>query len=146
MAIAHLVSQKTQEVHFQNKLTQNGQVQLESTFNFNVRFADDGKRCVARVRQIIKDKQNSDQLNLMVDLVGAFACEGGDTDDGKKAIHAQCYDQLFPYIQSVVQTLMQASGIPGFQLRKAIINTDNVQVGKAQPAPQAQPKQQFPIV
>jgi hypothetical protein len=41
---------------------------------------------------------------------------------------------------------MQASGIPGFQLRKAVINPENVRLGTNPPAPEEPPKPQFPIV
>lgn len=148
MAIAHLVTQKVQEVHFVNKLQQQGQIQLETSFTFNVNFAKDGKRCIARIYQSIKDKEGGEQVFVSVDLVGAFSCDGITDEAAKKLVHAQCYDQLFPYVQSTVQNLMTASGIPGFQLRKAVINTDNVQVGKNPDLPrepQAQ-KPQFPIV
>jgi preprotein translocase subunit SecB len=145
MAIAHLVTQKVQEVHFTNKLTKQGQIQLDASFTFHVNFAKDGERCIAKVYQSIKDKENSDQLFVSVDIIGAFACKDVVTEEDKKQIHAQCYDQLFPYIQSTVQSLMQASGIPGFQLRKAVIDPANVQVG--QPPHAAEPeKPQFPIV
>ncbi|MCD7829675.1 MAG: protein-export chaperone SecB [Clostridiales bacterium] len=147
MAIAHLVSQKVQEVHFVNKLTKQGQIQLDSSFTFNVNFAKDGKRCIAKVYQSIKDKNGGDELFVSVDLIGAFSCQGIDSDEDKKQVHAQCYDQLFPYIQSTVQNLMQASGIPGFQLRKAVINADNVQVAQQPPRQEEEPpKPQFPIV
>jgi preprotein translocase subunit SecB len=84
-----------------------------------------------------------------VDVIGAFSCDGIEGDEDKKQVHAQCYDQLFPYMQTVIQNLMQASGIPGFQLRKAVINPENVRVGSApaaeeQPAEPSQPR--FPIV
>ncbi|MCQ2441631.1 MAG: protein-export chaperone SecB [Oscillospiraceae bacterium] len=148
MAIAHLVTQKVEEVHFVNKLQQQGQIQLETSFTFNVNFAKDGKRCIARIYQSVKDNKGGEQLFASLDLVGAFACEGVETEEDKKIVHAQCYDQLFPYVQSTIQNLMQASGIPGFQLRKAIINTDHVQVGQPpEQQPQQEPeKPQFPIV
>lgn len=144
MAIAHLVSQKVQEVHFINKLEQSGQIKLQSGFNFNVNFANDGKRCIAHIYQSIKDPDGGEKLFVSVDMIGAFSCQGVETDEDKKQVHAQCYDQLFPYVQSTTNSLMAASGIPGFQLRKATINTDHVQVGK-KPGQQP-PKQTLPIV
>ena len=149
MAIAHLVTQKVQEVHFTNKLTEQGQIQLDSNFTFNVNFAKDGKRCIARIYQSVKDKNDGEKLFASVDVVGAFSCDGISGDEDKKQVHVQCYDQLFPYVQSIMQTLMQSSGIPGFQLRKAVINPENVRVGNGpqQPQqPQEPPKPQFPIV
>lgn len=147
MAIAHLVTQKVEEVHFLNKLQQQGQIQLESSFTFNVNFAKDGKRCIARIYQSVKDNQGGEQLFASADLVGAFACEGVNSEEDKKLVHTQCYDQLFPYVQTTIQNLMHASGLPGFQLRKAVINAERVQVGqKPEEAPQEPPKPQFPIV
>ena len=150
MAIAHLVTQKVQEVHFTNKLTQQGQIQLDSNFTFRVNFAKDGKRCIAHIYQSVKDKEDGEKLFASVDVIGAFACDGIEGDEDKKQVHAQCYDQLFPYMQTTIQNLMQASGIPGFQLRKAVINPENVQVGNApapeQPPQEEQPEPMFPIV
>lgn len=149
MAIAHLITQKVQEVHFVNKLTQQGQIQLDSSFTFNVNFSKDGKRCVAHIYQSVKDKADGEQLFASVDMIGAFACEDVTDDESKKQVHAQCYDQLFPYVQSTLQGLMQSSGIPAFQLRKAVIKTDSVQVGRGQPPREGgaeQSKPQFPIV
>lgn len=146
MAIAHLVSQKVQEVHFVNKLKQSGQVQLQSGFNFNVNFSKDGKRCIARLYQSIKDPNGGEELFISVDLIGAFACENVETDEDKKLVHTQCYDQLFPYMQSTVTNLMTASGIPGFQLRKAKMNAENVQVGQNPNKPEPPKKPTLPIV
>lgn len=145
MAIAHLISQKVEEVHFSNKLNQQGQVQLQATYTFNVNLSKDGQRCVARIYQSVKDKANSDVLFCSVDMVGAFACSGVETEEDRKVIHTQCYDQLFPYVQFTVNHLMAASGIPSFQLRKSPMNADQVQVGQKPPV-QEEPSKQFPIV
>lgn len=130
MANAHLMSQKVQEVHFVNKLEKSGQIQLQSGFNFNVNFSKDGQRCVARIYQSIKDQDGGEIIFLSAELVGAFTCDGVVTDEDKKQVHTQCYDQLFPYVQNTVTTLMNASGIPGFQLRKAVMDADRVVVGQ----------------
>lgn len=143
MATVQLMQHRINEFHFTNKITEQGQIRMNTSFSFNVNFLQDNSRCVAHVRQIIKDEE--DKLNLAVGMSGVFECGGVDTDEAKKAVHAQCYDQLFPYIQSTISTLMQTAGIPGFMLRKAVINSDNVQIG-TNANRNAQPKQQFPIV
>ncbi len=145
MATVQLIQQRVNEFHFTNKITQQGQIKLNTTFTFNVNFLQDNTRCVAHIRQIIKSED--DQLNLAVGMSGVFTCEDVDTDEEKKNVHGQCYDQMFPYIQSTIQTLMQTAGIPGFMLRKAVIDTNAVQVGRSNngQTPSA-PKQQFPIV
>lgn len=146
MATVQLTQQRVNEFHFTNKISQPGKIQIKTSFSFNVNFVKDNSRCVAIVRQLIRDEQ--DQLNLAVGMSGVFNCEGVVTDDDKKAVHTLCYDQLFPYIQATVTSLMQTAGIPGFMLRKAEINANNVQVGAnlAEAQAKAAPKKQFPIV
>ena len=107
MAIAHLVTQKVQEVHFTNKLTEQGQIQLDSSFTFHVNFAKDGKRCIAHIYQSVKDKEGGEKLFASVDVLGAFSCEGIEGDEDKKQVHAQCYDQLFPYMQTFIHALIE---------------------------------------
>ncbi|MCQ2441778.1 MAG: protein-export chaperone SecB [Oscillospiraceae bacterium] len=142
MATAQLTQQRVNEYHFTNKINQPGQIKMNTTFSFNVNFVQNNSRCVAVIRQVIRDE--NDQINLKVGMSGVFNCEGVVTDEDKKSIHAQCYDQMFPYIQSTVTSLMQVAGIPGFMLRKATINSDNVQLAAANT--NAAPKKQFPIV
>lgn len=146
MANAHLINQKLQEVHFHNKLDGSGQVQLKSGFNVNVNFTKEGNRCIARLYQSLKGGED-EKLFLSVDVVGVFDCEGIVTDDDKKEIHIQCYDQLFPYVQSTFSTLLSSSGINGFQLRKAQMTPDKIQTGQNPGFPTQQPpKQTLPIV
>lgn len=153
MAIARLVSQKIQEVHFVNKIRpqpkkpdgSQPQLKLVSSFNFSLNFSKDNKQCVAKFYQSVKDSENGEQLFVSVDALGAFACSDVNNDEDKKQIHVQCYDQLFPYVQSTVQNLMQSSGFAGFQLRKAVINPENVVLNRGD-APQQPQKPQFPIV
>lgn len=145
MASAQLTQQRVNEFHFTNKISQPGQLKMKTSFSFNVNFVKDNSRCVAIVRQIIRDDE--DKINLAVGLSGVFECQGVASDEDKKAIHTQCYDQLFPYIQATVTSLMQTAGIPGFMLRKANMDASNIQVGAPTVGakPEA-PKKQFPIV
>ena len=116
MANATLMSQKVQEIHLINKLEQSGQIQLDSSFSLNVSFMSDGSRCVGKLQQTLRDN-----------------CTGATTDEVKRQVHGEVYDQLFPFMQSQCASLAAASGVPGLMLRKVPINPDNITVNKGGP-------------
>ena len=132
MANATLVSQKVQEIHLSNKLEQAGQIQLDSSFSLNVSFANDGTRCVGKLTQTLRDKEFAGgKFTMSVELVGIFNCTGAVTDEVKRQVHGEVYDQLFPYMQSEVSHLCTASGMNGLVLRKAKIDPSQVVFNKA---------------
>ena len=131
MANATLVSQKVQEIHLSNKLEQAGQIQLDSSFSLNVSFANDGTRCVGKLTQTLRDKEFAGgKFTMSVELVGIFNCTGAVTDEVKRQVHGEVYDQHFPYMQSQCANLAAASGIPGLMLRKVPIDPNNIAINK----------------
>ena len=132
MANATLVSQKVQEIHLSNKLDQSGQIQLDSSFSLNVSFSPDGTRAVGKLTQTLRDKEFvGGKFTLSVELAGIFNCSGATTDEVKRQVHLEVYDQLFPYMQSQCATLTASSGLPGLMLRKAEIDPGSVAINKA---------------
>lgn len=136
MANATLINQKVQEIHLVNKLEQSGQIQLDSSFSLNVSFSPDGTRCVGKLQQTLRDKEFAGgKFTMTVEMVGAFNCSGAVTDEVKRQIHTEVYDQLFPFMQSQCANLSAASGVPGLMLRKVTIDPDSIAVNKAGGAP-----------
>lgn len=132
MANATLVNQKIQEIHLVNKLEKPGQIQLDSSFSLNVNFAPDGSRCLGKLQQTLRDKEFAGgQFTLTVELVGVFSCTGATSDEVKRQVHGEVYDQLFPYMQAQCASLAASSGIPGLMLRKAVIDPSTIAVNKA---------------
>ena len=131
MANAALLSQKVQELHMSNKLDKPGQIQMDSSFSLNVNFSPDGTRCVGRLTQSLRDKEFvGGKFNLNVELVGVFSCTGATEDEVKRQIHAEVYDQLFPYMQSQCASLAASSGLPGLMIRKVEIDPNSISVNK----------------
>ena len=132
MANATLVNQKIQEIHLVNKLEKPGQIQLDSSFSLNVNFAPDGSRCLGKLQQTLRDKEFAGgQFTLTLELVGVFNCTGATSDEVKRQVHGEVYDQLFPYMQAQCASLAASSGIPGLMLRKAVIDPNAIAVNKA---------------
>ena len=125
MANATLMSQKVQEIHL---------IKLDSSFSLNVSFMSDGSRCVGKLQQTLRDKEFAGgKFTMTVVLVGIFNCTGATTDEVKRQVHGEVYDQLFPFMQSQCASLAAASGVPGLMLRKVPINPDNITVNKGGP-------------
>ena len=114
-----------------NKLDKPGQIQMDSSFSLNVNFSPDGTRCVGRLTQSLRDKEFiGGKFNLNVELVGVFSCTGATEDEVKRQIHAEVYDQLFPYMQSQCANLAASSGLPGLMIRKVEIDPNSISVNK----------------
>ena len=133
MPTATLMNQTVREIHFNNDLERKHGTnrQLGSSFSFQVNYSPDGERCVAKLYHSLKDKEDEKLFFLSVEMLGVFKCEGVETEEDKKEIHTQCYDQLFPYMQSEVSHLCTASGMNGLVLRKAKIDPSQVVFNKA---------------
>jgi preprotein translocase subunit SecB len=137
MVTAELMATQVVEVHFFNRIRQGSQIQLTSSFSFNVKYAPDGSQGVATLYQSLKDNLDGEQFFCSVEMRGIFQITGDLTDQAKREVHAQCYDELFPYVQRQVKELCAGSGIPNMMLRKSKINPENVAVQN--PVPEEQP-------
>lgn len=130
MVTVNLVTQRVREVHFINHISKNGQIQLSSSFNFKVNYAADNSKCTATLYQSVQMKDDPDTLFISAEITGIFNLQGIVDDETKKDAHVQCYDQLFPYLQSTVAQLATASGMPGFQLKKNVMKRESITFGK----------------
>ena len=128
MPNATLLNQKVREIHFNNDIERKhgNNRQLGSSFSFQVNYSPDGERCVAKLYHSLKDKEDEKLFFLSVEILGVFQCEGVETEEDKKIVHTQCYDQLFPYMQTQVSQLCTASGMNNLVLKKAKITPDQV--------------------
>ncbi|MCD7802212.1 MAG: protein-export chaperone SecB [Clostridiales bacterium] len=130
MATVTLLQQRTRELHLRNDVKKQGQLQLKSNFNFNVKFAANNQNCVATLYQSFEDKSGEEAISVSVTLEGLFSCQGVMSDEDKKSVHLQAYDALFPYLQSVVGQLFGSTGFAGFMLKKVPLDEGRVVVAQ----------------
>ncbi|MCD8384383.1 MAG: protein-export chaperone SecB [Clostridiales bacterium] len=131
MATVTLLQQRTRELHLRNDIKKQGQLQLRSNFNFNVKFASNNQNCVATLYQSFEDKSGEETLSVSVTLEGLFSCQGVAGDEDKKAVHVQAYDALFPYLQSTVGQLFSSTGFPGFMVKKIPLDEQKVVISQS---------------
>lgn len=126
MVNVNLVNQRLREVHFVNHVDKSGQIQLTSSFNFHVDYSPDNTKCVARLYQSAKMKEDEDKLFVSAEIEGVFLLEGVVDEESKREAHVLCYNYLFPYLQSAVHQLSAASGMPGFLLKKNPMRRESI--------------------
>ena len=144
MVTVNLVSQRLREVHFVNRVDKSGQIQLTSSFNFHVDYSPDNTRCVAKLYQSAQMKEDADKLFISGEIEGVFTLEGAVDEESKREAHVQCYNYLFPYLQTAVAQLAASSGMPGFLLKKNPMRREGVVF--AQKEKPQQPPMTLPIV
>ena len=76
-------------------------------------------------------------------IVGIFSLQGVVDEETKRDAHVQCYDQLFPFLQSTVNQLATASGLPGFLLKKNPMKRENIAFSQKK---KEEPPMTLPIV
>ena len=132
MAELNMLSYKLQDLQFFNKLETAGQIQLENNFSFSVNYNQDNTRCMAKLYQCVKDKTDSPdhRFFVSVELVGIFEVTGALTDEDKRDFHVMCYQQLFPYGETLVKQVCSAGGMPGFVLLRQRMSRDNVAINR----------------
>ena len=133
MAQLSILTYKLQDLQYFNKLNTPGQVQMENNFSFSVNYNQDNTRCMAKLYQCVKDKTDSPDHLFFVsaEIVGIFEVIGSVTDEDKRDFHIQCYNQLFPYIETQVRQVCAAGGMPGFLLPRQKMTRENVVINQA---------------
>ena len=132
MAELNMISYKLQDLQFFNKLDTPGQIQLENNFSFSVNYNQDNTRCMAKLYQCVKDKTDTPdhRFFVSVEVLGFFEVSGELTDEDKRDFHVMCYQQLFPYGETLVRQVCAAGGMPNFQLVRQRMTRDNVVVNR----------------
>lgn len=132
MAELNMISYKLQDLQFFNKLDKPGQVKLTNNFSYSVDYNRENTRCVGKLYQCVKDQSSDGNHKFFVslELVGVFALSGAVTDEDKKDIHVQTYQQLFPYMEVLAKQVCAAGGMPNFVLLRQKMDRNTVAINK----------------
>lgn len=135
MAELNMLSYKLQDLQFFNKLDKPGQIQLENNFSFSVNYNQDSTRCMAKLYQCVKDKTDGPDHKFFIslELAGIFEITGYVTDEDKKDFHVRCYQQLFPYAETIARQTCASGGMPNFLLLRQKMNRDSVMLNRPNP-------------
>lgn len=108
MKIADLKAVKTKKIDFVNTVKNGTKLELNHKYSYNVGYSQNNI-CEGEFLAEIKAKGYEDTFHIIVTVVGIFQFKPGTT---KETIHIETYNELFPYVRSLVTTLTSNSGIP----------------------------------
>lgn len=106
------------QIHSSISIPEEGSIEIENKFSLNVKFDSQHKKCISTLETKSTCNMHEDWFSVLLRIVGIFSFDRIDSDEDLKHIHAESYDMLFPYAQSMMSELTTKSGIPPLMLEK----------------------------
>ena len=131
MANADLASYRIRKIDLENNIEKNGQVKINNTFSFSVKFmanptTGEQVNAIATLTEIVKSDPD---FSFTVTIDGVFKLADTFTEEDKREVHEICYDMLFPYAAMIVSNIVGSCGMPGLLLKKIPIKKDSIRFG-----------------
>ena len=131
MARADLASYRIRKIDLENNIERNGQVKINNTFSFSVKFlanpsTGEQVNAVATLTEIVKSDTD---FSFTLTIEGMFKLADTFTEEDKREVHEICYDMLFPYAGQLVSNLVGSCGMPGLVLKKIPIKKESIRFG-----------------
>ena len=128
--MVHLISSRAVEMSLINRVTEAKEINVETTHNFSVNYADNNINCRATLQIGLIAQGNPDALTIACTVEGEFLTTEIKSDDDKKQVHVECYRSLFPYAQSLISRICLEGGMPPYYFPQMEMTTDNVIINK----------------
>lgn len=116
-------------MEFVNELKGAGKLELKNELKYNVKYSEQEHKCMGQCRFKVHHSERPDLFSIEVEARGFF--EYAESSD-KKEIHSETYNQLFPYIRSLISTITVNCGMPPVVIPKIEIDSGNVVVHEEQ--------------
>ena len=117
---------KINTLQIENKAQNGTELKLQNQVKYNVNYMDDDKRCIGMLEFALRDA-NMNPFELKLEAVAEFTY---GAEDDKADIHTDSFDQLFPFIRQIVNTVTSFTGMPGLFIPIIKLNRDTVQVNE----------------
>lgn len=126
MTFAYMTTQRMTDCKLITHKYSDGEIELDFSRNFDVRYQNDNNQAVAVLEYNILSKKNPDELTINVAYEGVFDCVNVDSDEDKITAHIQMHNQLFPYLQSYIANCTLLAGLNPLMLKLEIILPEHV--------------------
>ena len=103
-------------------------IEVETHFSLTVDFDENKESCSAAFDVSTVCKEHPDRFSISVQALGFFKCDKPETDADKKNMHAEAYDILFPYMQSMIADLTTKAGTPPLMLKMVDIDFSAIKI------------------
>lgn len=124
--MVELKGYKVNSIDFENKVQNGTQLKLQNQVKYNVNYIDAEKKCLGILEFRVTDA-DMNPFEIKIEMIAEFTY--GDEDE-KADIHVTSFDQMFPFLRQVVNTLTSMSGMPGLMIPIMKLNRNTVSVGK----------------
>lgn len=124
--MVELKGYKVASINFQNEVANGTQLKLQNQVKYNVNYIESESRCVGILDFRVADA-DLQPFEIKIKMVAEFVYS---EKDEKPDIHTGSFDQLFPFLRQVINTVTSMSGMPGLLIPLMKLNKSTVTVGK----------------
>lgn len=124
--MVELKGYKVASINFQNEVANGTQLKLQNQVKYNVNYIESENRCVGILDFRVADA-DLQPFEIKIKMVAEFVYS---EKDEKPDIHTDSFDQLFPFLRQVINTVTSMSGMPGLLIPLMKLNKSTVTVGK----------------
>lgn len=116
---------KVNNIEFENTVANGTQLKLQNQVKYNVNYMDGDNRCVGILNFRITDA-DMQPFEIKIEMVAEFTY---GPEDEKPDIHVGSFDQIFPFLRQLINTLTSASGMPALMIPMVKLDREAVAVG-----------------
>lgn len=127
--MVELKAYKVNRLEIENKVKAGTQLKLQNQLKYNVNYLNDNKTCVGIMELRIADA-DLNPFEIKIEMVAEF---GYCAEDEKPEIHTTSFDQLFPFVRQIVNTVTSFTGMPGLMIPIMKLNKETVKVNENPP-------------
>lgn len=122
--MVELKGYKVNSITFENKVENGTQLQLQNKIQYNVNYMDADNRCVSVLNFRVIDS-NMNPFEIRLEIIAEFSYDAGDE---KADIHTGSFDQIFPFVRQIINSVTAMSGIPGLMIPIVKLDRESVAV------------------
>lgn len=124
--MVELKGYKVNKISFENKVQNGTQLKLQNQVKYNVNYMDADNKCLGILEFRVSDAELN-PFEIKLEMIAEFTY--GEEDE-KPDIHVKSFDQMFPFLRQIINSITSMSGMPGLMIPIMKLNRNTVSVGK----------------
>ena len=124
--MVELKGYKINSLSFENKVKNGTQLKLQNQVKYNVNYIESENRCIGILEFRVSDA-DMNPFEIRIEMAAQFTYQEGDE---KPDIHTDSFDQLFPFLRQIINSITSMSGMPGLLIPIMKLDRNSVSVGK----------------
>ena len=124
--MVELKGYKINSLSFENKVKNGTQLKLQNQVKYNVNYIESENRCIGILEFRVSDA-DMNPFEIRIEMAAQFTYQEGDE---KPDIHTDSFDQLFPFLRQIINSVTSMSGMPGLLIPIMKLDRNSVSVGK----------------